>query len=58
MGECMSDPRPKESKVSSSTAKIEDVDTVKAKLKIARDRINNFMNLKARDIAVIDGKIS
>lgn len=39
-------------------SKIEDVDIVKVKLKTARDRINNFINAKNRDIAQIDAKIS
>ena len=36
---------------------MEDVDIVKVKLKQARDKINNFINLKNRDILNIDGQI-
>lgn len=35
-------------------SQIEDVDIVKVKLKTARDRINNIVNSKNRDIAILD----
>ena len=38
-------------------SQIEDVDIVKVKLKTARDRINNIVNSKNRDIAILDQKI-
>lgn len=41
-----------------SRSQIESVDIVKVKLKTARDRINNIINSKNRDIGIIDGKIN
>ena len=38
-------------------SKIEDVDIVKVKLKTARDKIQNLINMKNKDIASVDGKI-
>lgn len=56
MGMCMNDrtvtEEPPAAKVMKS--QIEDVDIVKVKLKTARDRINNIVNSKNRDIAILD----
>ena len=56
MGMCMNDRtvtyEPHPSKVMKS--QIEDVDIVKVKLKTARDRINNIISSKNRDITILN----
>jgi hypothetical protein len=44
-------------KKDASKPQLENIDVVKAKLKQARDKIKNFINLKNKDIAQIDLQI-
>lgn len=64
MGDCLSgnnSPQLKYEAVENNRAtqsKIEDVDIVKVKLKTTRDKINNIISAKNRDIGQLDVKIN
>lgn len=55
MGLCF--PRKEEEPVREKKNQVEEVDIVKVKLKQARDKINQFINAKNRDLAQIDAQI-
>ena len=55
MGLCF--PKKQEEPVNEKKKNVQDVDIVKMKLKQARDKINNFINAKNKDIAHIDAQL-